>query len=333
MEPNPASSAEDELVIRQTAPLLPNHVVPPSEPPVQAAAVLMQDSPTPPSAVVTTVSPVTSPDVAAQPQLVSPIVALAAPRKTRRRLSAKLVVIIAMVINLALLAGNGYVYAGEHKSASTTANGTVAIEPAAATQKKPTSTTASPSGDVKTLHYKSDTLNLEFDYPVDWRIASDGSNASIRLTSASFPLEATNGEKSAATINLLIAGAAQSGEDYSFVIDDSAIAYDSEPLTYATPTAQQRNQTNLSFIGFPHDGKAPGIQTIFISGGNAYKAGDKVGSKDYKKVDPRISMYVDLCAGGKCVQALSVSEYSLKTWHTNESLLKARAVIESMRFN
>ena len=154
----------------------------------------------------------------------------------------------------------------------------------------------------------------------------------MTLTSEPFNFTDIDGHVIQDSKIIMVISAAGSGYDaFSYLIDDSVISADSAAITYTKPTATQRKQTNLSFAGYP-DNTNDGINNIFVSGTNTYRKGDKVGSKDYKKVDPHIAFYVDGCGSGGC-QALVQATFTIDDWHNNPQMQKTQAILESLRLN
>lgn len=242
-----------------------------------------------------------------------------------RRPGHKLTYLAAGLLLLNIFLGIGTVYVHNKHNATTAQLVT------RADTSYPSSKTKLASADVTTLHYVSKPLNLEFDYPVDWRLSSSAANTTIKISSSPFKLTDSTGMTHAATINLSI----NSSNENSFSYDISPsqpISVDSETLKYSNPTASQRPTTNVSFVG-SNENAANEINAIFVSGNNVYHKGETVDSHNYAAITPQISMNVDLCAGGLCKQALNTATFKLSNWHDGAEFIKARSLIESLRLN
>lgn len=263
---------------------------------------------------VAPVAPITHP--VAEPQIPNP-------RKKVHKLAILITAIV--VINLALAGGSGWLYYQKHNRATAAQPASLASQPTTTGSKK------SAASEPTTLHYVSEPLKIEFDYPIDWRVSSSSDNSSVNLTSAPFPFTTGEGKQTKATINISMSPASATGS-FLAVSDDNVIVTDSESLTYTTPTKQQRPMTNLSFVNYKID-KNNSILGVFISGSFSYKQGELAGSKDYKTVDPRIFLSVDDCASGQCRQAYLANYFTIKDWHTNPNFKKAKAIFESLRLN
>lgn len=273
-------------------------------------------------------------DEANEPQSI--VAPLTSPLKHRRSLTW-LVVTLVLLANIGIAGATFYVRrqaADSTNLAADTATTTIKT-----TGKPISSSPAQPvSSDIKTLHYVSKPLGIEFDYPVDWRISSDASNSSINLTSAPFSFTDPTGIAQAVAVYLAITNTKQQANSYSEVLlgDGDTIAVASETLKYTSPTASQRATTNLSFARnlYQSGDNQQAIDTGFISGSYAYQAGSKVGSQEYTKVDPQIRFYLNPCGLGsaKC-QAYNDTSFTYSDWQTNPNLQAVKALLTSLRIN
>ena len=297
--------------------------------------------PSPPNLDTTTIAD-SAADVAAvsQPapevvvsELVTPIVA--APQK-RRFPKLRAFVIVVLLLNVGLAAGNERMYVKQlsydPKRGEDDRNLPTYASPSSKTELANKATPAAPSTVSTTLHYTSAPLKIEFDYPSDWHVSSSSDNSTIKLASAPFQFTAVGGKQTAATINIAITPVAKAAASFNSVNESDVIAANSETLQYTSPTKSQRSVTNVSFAN-DHGLKNNNILSAFISGDLVYKIGDVVGSKKFQSIDPQISMHVDDCASGTCQQALSADVFTISDWHDNANFQKVKALLASLRLN
>lgn len=176
--------------------------------------------------------------------------------------------------------------------------------------------------------YVSDPLKLSFQYPSDWRIVASPDNSSITINSVPFDVKLANGSLSKASIKLEI------NETYKpsgLVSDSSLVRKASQKLVYNAPTAVQRKDTYLTYIQSVDDPSGSGVRAFFISGGNQYSDGQRVSSKDYKKVNPFITVSVNAC-GDSCDGATPTDVLYDDLSNKLENLT-VQKIIQSMRFN
>jgi hypothetical protein len=264
--------------------------------------------------------------IAAVAQVETPIApaGVKPPKRSRKRI---LLIVLFVLVNLGLAGANGYLMTNKKSDVPTVA---VTATKATTTSKK-AGAKVTASTDIKTLHYVSKPLGIEFDYPVDWRVSSDAANTSISLTSAPFSFTDTSGQARAANISLSITPASQAGATYTVVYDGDVIGADSESLTYAKPTSGQRKQTNISFASTSNTNPKE-LSYGFVSGTYVYKSGDAVSSQEHAKVDPQIAFYINPCGNEKC-QALNTTSFAISDWKTNSNLQQVKALLESLRIN
>lgn len=187
----------------------------------------------------------------------------------------------------------------------------------------------------KNLHYVSDALKLEFDYPSDWRIESSPSNTFITIQSPQTEIKQANGETTKGRVVLEVhAKYTEYFNGTPAIIDDkSIIAEDSERITYKNPTTVQRSETNLSFTRSANvGGSANGFDTVFVSGNLAYKAGAMVRTQAYKTINPFIIMYFNPCQEDNC-GAYVPPRVDKAAFKSNQAFSSAKEIIASARFN
>lgn len=188
----------------------------------------------------------------------------------------------------------------------------------------------------KNLHYVSDALKLEFDYPSDWRIESSPSNAFITIQSPKTDILQANGETSKGRVVMQIhAKYVDNFSQTPVTVDDAtAIAYDSEKVVYKNPTTAQRKETHLTFSRSSNvGGPATGFDTIFVSGNLVYKKGAMARSQAYKTINPFIIIYVNPCLEDNCDTAYVPPRIQLETYQSMKTMTQVRDIIASARFN
>ncbi|MDB5161059.1 MAG: hypothetical protein JWO96_439 [Candidatus Saccharibacteria bacterium] len=234
-------------------------------------------------------------------------------------------IVTALVVALNLGMGSASATLLLKKPAPQTAASNLVTQKPIAAAQNPSSIKDAPA--TKLEHYVSQPLNLEFDYPIDWHINSDAGNTWITISSPTTDIIDDSGRTVKGSVQIQLT----SKYPPSSFIDDSLVtSAPSEPITYSNPTNAQRKSTNISFARYSSD-PADSISYFFVSGNLAYSKGQRVQSKEYQSINPFISVYINSCLS-KC-QALSVSQISLDTYHSNPMLVKTTGIIQSMRFN
>lgn len=131
-----------------------------------------------------------------------------------------------------------------------------------------------PQANATTKTYKSDKLNIEFNYRSDWTLKESKDKEAIILTSPLVTYSTKDGVSKEGVFTLkmrngLIPDAIQTA------VQNAVAVKDSEVIAYAKPTDAQRQYTNLSFGG--PDAKSFGF--VIVSGSIDYKAGQNFGSQ------------------------------------------------------
>ena len=285
-----------------------------------------------PLALVSPESETPPPDMTVVPSAAepNPLPFFTPPPKKRRLLRA--VVILVVMLNLGLAGASGWLTFHKPKTAAASTLATSAQPVATGASDKSASTaTAKPAGDATTLHYVSDALKLEFDYPVDWRVSSSADNSSVSLRSAPFHFTSPDGQLLNAALSVTITPV--STASYVVKADDSyVITNNSQSLVYSNPTKQQRSTTNVSFASYPEN-KAGTTTAIFISGNLSYNKGDTVGSKNYKSIDPKVYLELDGCASSGCADVAQSNAFTSSDWQSVPTFQQAKSLFESLRFN
>ena len=255
------------------------------------------------------------------------------PKHRLRKVLLTSLLVLVLLINGAGVYANVYLH---NKVLARARAPSVSIKlPAPTTSKTVTGQTPS-APQPTTLHYVSNALHVEFDYPVDWRIGGTADDKYLSLNSAPFSVPGTNSGSVQGDLVLAIADPSQEQGQFGQLNDNDVISADSEPLTYANPTPVQRKSTNISFDSFSNsDDIQKGLaRVILISGNLVYRKGQLLGSKSYKSITPHIYAYFDPCGidGYHCT-AYDSTGVSLDTWHNDPNFAKLRDLIMSLRFS
>lgn len=238
------------------------------------------------------------------------------------------VLVIVGLLNVIAAGANVYVRARQPAAVVPKSTATTLIVPKAT---KPVTAPSVPAASTSTLHYVSKPLNLEFDYPVDWRIEGSADDKSLSLSSAPFSINA-DGKSWQGVIELSIEDPKAYG-DFSFFSDTDVITADSEVLTYTSPTSFQRKTSHVSFEGSAPTPDFPAeTGFIFITGNLSYKQGQLLSSQNYKSIDPHIYAYFNPCHFQVGCQAFTNVAITSDEWHTNPEFVKLRTLLASLRF-
>lgn len=195
--------------------------------------------------------------------------------------------------------------------------------------------TVSSTDTASTLHYASDALHIEFDYPVSWRLSASAANNSIEMTSEQFTFKDYTGAQKSGTIHLFIT-AKENNSQFGYISGDSIVTSDSKSLAYKNPTSVQRKVTNETFVFSdtynydPSDQPSGAADHLLITGGTAYSKGQKLSDKDYQSTDPQIYAYIESCPETSC-KYLATAATTADQWTGDETLSKIQDVIASIK--
>jgi hypothetical protein len=183
---------------------------------------------------------------------------------------------------------------------------------------------------VTTLHYVSQAMGVEFDYPVDWQVGASADNKSIGLSSAPISVKGQD-YYSHAILVVNISDPSSPSDRFDFFSDDATISWNSEALTYTNPTNLQRKATHMSFIS---DRTGASSDFIIVTGNLVYSSGQKIGSQDYKAITPHIDAYLFPCnvdPDSHC-QGFVTVPITKDQWQNEPTFVKLRQVVASIRF-
>jgi hypothetical protein len=239
-----------------------------------------------------------------------------------------LLIAVVIILNLGIAGtGTGLVLAStkqkpaRHEATVVTSE----TDPAALASNEPTE-----APKITLLHYKADALKAKFDYPSDWHISGNPDNTFISIQSPVTKIKDYNNTLSDAQVSINIT-AKYTGDQSNTIDANSHITAASDELTYNHPTKVQRTTTHYSYAQLPGDNDPASISSSFISGNLAYSIGDRVGLRNFKAINPFITIVVQRC-DTTCDQptylGLNFDDYT-----SNPLLQTAKDIIKSFEFN
>lgn len=188
-----------------------------------------------------------------------------------------------------------------------------------------TETVASPE-EIGTKKYTSTELRLSLEYPANWKVKDDVQGL-VTFTSPVVKIKENNGGEVDAKIvlGLVAAGSDVPGYENS---NSATAVMDSEKITYANPSQNQRKQTYLSFAGFGSNG----LDAIYVTGDFGYQKNQNIPKTDVQKIEPIIYVRFYLCNDNACEgEAGGPLSIDPAEWQTNQYVGLAKKTIESLR--
>lgn len=184
-------------------------------------------------------------------------------RRERRHHKKMILLIVGGVVLALLLAAAAYwflVRATSEKQAPVQAPGK---------EMQTEQPSAQPSADPTPVAYKSTKLNIEITHRKDWTM-KEASDGELTFTSPSTSFVGADGQASMGVFTVIIRKGAK--EAMQATIDKSFATKDSKVIAYAAPTEQQRQYTNVSYLG-----KTKDVFNFFIvTGSTEFKTGNAV---------------------------------------------------------
>lgn len=250
---------------------------------------------------------------ATQPQ-VAPVPP-ARPRRKRRWLR------LLIVLLLIAAAGVAAYWLGAHQAASTHHR---ANAPAKQPVKQPAQQTSTTQ--TATKHYDSSSLTLGFDYPADWQVAETA--AALTVTSPKQQLQTADGQQAAGQVRVTFRKQQKNLSEFS--AGPATAVLESQKLTYKQPTAIQRAQTYLSFLGYAGS-RVSGLDALYITGDNGYQQDQSVPMSDIVKSDPLISVTFFSCSNTPCTLAhMTPLTLDASSWQHASFTQPVIALLESL---
>jgi len=161
------------------------------------------------------------------------------------------------------------------------------------TQTTTSTKTAEQQANVPTKHYDSTIYTLGFDYPQTWTVADTASK--LTVTSPATSLATTSGTNTKVHVVVTIQNPQATIAGYP--ASGAVAALLSSKLTYKQPSAVQRAQTYLSFVGYT---SANSLDALYITGDNGYQQGQQIPMSDVAKGNPLISVTFVTCTSADC---------------------------------
>jgi hypothetical protein len=188
-------------------------------------------------------------------------------------------------------------------------------------------TPSSQTAAVPTKHYDSTNYTLGFDYPEGWTVADN----TTKLTVTSPAVKLTGLDGTAVNTHVVITVQNQQATIPGYPATGAVAELDSDKLSYKQPTAVQRAQTYLSYLGYH---KENGLDQLFITGDNGYKQGQQVPMTDVAKGNPLISVTFETCSTSDCASGTSALTTLLASaWKNTVSDKQVVALLQSLQLN
>jgi hypothetical protein len=244
---------------------------------------------------------------------------------------------LVLLVNVTMLTGNVYL-SNTIKTAKVVPATTVHNNVSSASVER---TKSAPSAQPTTLHYVSTALNLEFDYPIDWRVTAAADSSNINLSSGKINFTDYSGVNKSGTISVTIQAKPTDPADTTFsgqyFSGSELIPADSTVLSYLHPTSVQRKSTHLSYVQdqtFADPGSDTtnpnAIDLLLVTGNVAFNKGQTIADHPLNSVDPQISAYINSCPDISC-HYRAVAAVTEPTWQKNPNLSKIQDLIVSIR--
>jgi len=158
-----------------------------------------------------------------------------------------------------------------------------------------------------TKHYDSQLFTLGFDYPANW-VVSD-KPGKLTVTSPTYSMATSDSAKGQGNVIVTIQNQQPSVPGYPS--GGATAALDSTKLTYKKPSNVQRAETFMSYLDYSTQG---GITALYLTGDNAYAAGDAVPITDLARASLLVNVTFQRCDKSYCtggrVEQLTIASNS-----------------------
>ncbi len=239
-------------------------------------------------------------------------------KPTWRKVAAKTLKILLIVLVVAALAGGAYWQFFRHKA-----------QPAP--QQKPATQAAAKSDAYtdKTEDVASTNVGLTLSYPETWT-ANDTTNK-LAIISPVAQLTDTTGQTFSGKIVLTVQpkGTMPKAFDSGGVIS----ALDSQKIKYTKPSSVQRGQTYMTFLQYTQSLAKGQLDGVYVTGDFGYQANQYVPKTDIAKLDPLITVTFLKCDNDACANP---SETSIQSdmWANNAGFQKTiSTMLKSIQVN
>lgn len=227
-------------------------------------------------------------------------------------------IVVAVIIALLFAAGAFYWF-GVRKAAA----------PAPSTQSQTTqqsSKQTEQTAEKQTKHYDSTQHTLSIDYPSDW-VLSDTDEA---FTLTSSPYDFTDATGAKARGKLVFSIQDQQSAIPGYPANGATAVLDSDKLAYKKPSASQRAETYLSYLGYQN---TTGLDSLFITGDNGYKTDQQVPQTDLTGMNTLVSTKFLKCENQACTNPTAALSVQASSWKASTAAKDVQAAIESLVFN
>jgi hypothetical protein len=228
--------------------------------------------------------------------------------KFLRRL-IKTMVFIVIAVGL----GYGAYYAGSHYNNTTTKAVTTKTAPSTATVTPPSQS------------YTSSNQDLSFSYPNNWKV----NETSDVITATSPAIRLTSYNRQAVTGQVVFRIRAQDVALNEFSAGAATAALNSQIINYASPAADQRGSTYISFLNYANS-KGSGIDGVYITGNTGYQTGQNAPESDIQAVDPVVSITFSKCSNKTCSGTTTPLTISTGSWSNKNFSGPLAAMLESL---
>jgi hypothetical protein len=173
--------------------------------------------------------------------------------------------------------------------------------------------------------FTSDVYRIVFKYPKTWTVTEDD-DESLLIQSQDFAYKTATGESKRGNFRVSIRKGATTAD--SDIIAKGVAIEPSQKLTYTSPTAAQRTETNLSNFGI---GENNNFAFLLITSNFDLKTGDTLGPGFGKETD------AFLIGGGYSESSLkpgmATNQVPVTGFNTTNAYKQALAIIQSLQIN
>lgn len=195
----------------------------------------------------------------------------------------------------------------------------------AATDNTESSSTGSSSGlaSSETKDYTAAQLGLSLKYPSDWTVDEATGEIIFRSPSAHLP-----GTKPSVWGLVEVTIRAKGQPLPEFESGNATATRQSELLTYAKPSQNQRANSHLTFVAYAPE--ANGLNAMYITGDNGYQKGQAVPQVDIANMDPVISVAFLTCGDEKSCTNASQTSLEVSAWDDQEFSSVLKSMLQSI---
>jgi hypothetical protein len=232
--------------------------------------------------------------------------------------SHKLRYLIIFIVILLLVGGGAYVYLKHSQSQKNAKAAQAAVQ---AAKPKVSSQIAS-----TTKTYTSPNFYLTFSYPTNWTVTDTGGGQMMAVSPAT-QLKSSSGQTVTGQISLLIRATTQKLAE--FKSGNAVAVFDSEKITYAKPTQNQRASTYISFLQYASTAGS-GLDGIYITSDNGYQKAQAIPLVDVDQEDPIISIIFDQCSDSSCNGKTTPLTIGSTSWNDANFAGPLKTMLESL---